>query len=73
MQPDCPVCQSPLQPQGDELYCGQCERHYRPLALCPDCGKPLDVLKACGAVDYFCPHGDGLISKKRVSWQYVPL
>ncbi|MGQ7157144.1 YfgJ family double zinc ribbon protein, partial [Escherichia coli] len=24
------------------------------------------VLKACGAVDYFCQHGHGLISKKRV-------
>jgi hypothetical protein len=24
------------------------------------------VLKACGAVDYFCQQGHGLISKKRV-------
>ncbi|MCF1824449.1 zinc ribbon domain-containing protein, partial [Salmonella enterica subsp. enterica serovar Anatum] len=21
---------------------------------CPDCRQPLQVLKACGAVDYFC-------------------
>ncbi|XNM86295.1 zinc-ribbon domain-containing protein [Escherichia coli] len=26
----------------------------------------VEVLKACGAVDYFCQHGHGLISKKRV-------
>ncbi|MCZ5895738.1 zinc-ribbon domain-containing protein, partial [Escherichia coli] len=24
--------------------------------------------KACGAVDYFCQHGHGLISKKRVEF-----
>ena len=33
--------------------------------------KPLEVLKACGAVDYFCQHGHGLISKKRV--EFIPL
>jgi hypothetical protein len=32
----------------------------------PGVPKPLDVLKACGAVDYFCQQGHGLISKKRV-------
>lgn len=36
--------------------------------LCPDCRQPLQVLKACGAVDYFCQNGHGLISKKRVNF-----
>ncbi|PKH21821.1 hypothetical protein CIG19_14855 [Enterobacterales bacterium CwR94] len=36
---------------------------------CPDCDQPLEVLKACGAVDYFCAT-HGLISKKRVN--FVP-
>ncbi|MFP3107918.1 zinc-ribbon domain-containing protein, partial [Escherichia coli] len=32
------------------------------------CHQALQVLKACGAVDYFCQHGHGLISKKRVEF-----
>lgn len=40
-------------------------------AVCPECHKPLQVLKACGAVDYFCQNGHGLISKKRVKYVLV--
>ncbi|MGI3453244.1 zinc-ribbon domain-containing protein, partial [Citrobacter arsenatis] len=36
-----------------------------------ECHQPLQVLKACGAVDYFCQNGHGLISKKRV--EFVPV
>ncbi|VTP65910.1 Protein of uncharacterised function (DUF1407) [Serratia rubidaea] len=42
-------------------------------ADCPECGQPLQELKACGAVDYLCQHGHGLISKKRVRFRYLPL
>ncbi|MEA9392474.1 zinc ribbon domain-containing protein [Acerihabitans sp. TG2] len=73
MEMRCPVCQSPLQSHDDHVYCDHCQRRYQQLALCPDCSKPLDVLKACGAVDYFCSHGDGLISKRRVNLLYAPL
>ncbi|BCL75041.1 hypothetical protein JHS3_07770 [Jeongeupia sp. HS-3] len=34
--------------------------------LCPDCGKPLDILKACGATSYFCNHCNELKSSQRV-------
>ncbi|MDR3428366.1 MULTISPECIES: zinc-ribbon domain-containing protein [Silvimonas] len=34
--------------------------------LCPDCGKPLEVLIACGARDYFCNSCNELKSKTRV-------
>ena len=51
----CPTCQASLEVLGNE-------------ARCPECHKPLEVLKACGAVDYFCQNGHGLISKKRVEW-----
>jgi predicted amidophosphoribosyltransferase len=37
----------------------------RPL-LCPDCGKPLEVLAACGAKSYFCNHCNELKSSARV-------
>ncbi|MCI2073925.1 MAG: zinc ribbon domain-containing protein, partial [Serratia liquefaciens] len=39
---------------------------------CPECRQPLQELKACGAVDYLCQNGHGLISKKRVLFSYTP-
>ncbi|XNM52273.1 zinc-ribbon domain-containing protein [Escherichia coli] len=41
--------------------------YRKPQALCPECHQALQVLKACGAVD-FLPHGHGFISKKRVEF-----
>ncbi|CAJ0995895.1 putative protein YfgJ [Sodalis praecaptivus] len=68
----CEVCQHALVARGAGLHCPACGQDYREQALCPDCGQPLEILKACGAVDYFCPHGDGLIAKKRVTLSLVP-
>ncbi|MDI8083757.1 zinc ribbon domain-containing protein, partial [Salmonella enterica subsp. enterica serovar Kentucky] len=39
-----------------------CAKDFSLQAMCPDCRQPLQVLKACGAVDYFCQNGHGLIS-----------
>lgn len=64
----CEQCQHPLTLSDSDFFCEQCGNHYPRQALCPDCHQPLEVLKACGAVDYFCPHGHGLISKKRVEF-----
>ena len=59
MSMTCPDCHAELEPDI-------------PLeARCPECHQPLQVLKACGAVDYFCQNGHGLISKKRV--EFVPV
>ena len=44
-----------------ELHCPQCQHvldQDNGHARCP----------SCGAVDYFCQHGHGLISKKRVEF-----
>lgn len=73
MESLCPVCETKMSADDSILFCENCQCRYQPLALCPDCGKPLDILKACGAVDYFCPNGDGLISKHRVAWRYSAL
>ncbi|WP_072032305.1 zinc ribbon domain-containing protein [Erwinia sp. 9145] len=67
----CPQCQQPLRFAEGHFHCDACARDYAQQALCPDCNQPLQVLKACGATDYFCPNGHGLISKKRVV--FVPL
>ncbi|WP_159188975.1 zinc ribbon domain-containing protein, partial [Klebsiella pneumoniae] len=54
--------------KGSSAHSAQCERVFTLEARCPECHQPLEVLKACGAVDSFCQHGHGLISKKRVEF-----
>lgn len=69
----CPVCQHSLTEENDKLVCTPCRQDYRLVACCPTCHQPVEVLKACGAVDYFCPHGDGLISQKKVAFIPKPV
>ncbi len=68
MELNCPICHSALEQQGEQGHCAHCQQEFALQALCPECHKPLEVLKACGAVDYFCQNGHGLISKKRVEF-----
>lgn len=68
MEITCPVCHHALERNGDTAHCETCAKDFSLQALCPDCRQPLQVLKACGAVDYFCQNGHGLISKKRVNF-----
>ena len=65
----CPVCQNLLERNGETAHCATCHTDFTVEARCPECHKPLQVLKACGAVDYFCQNGHGLISKKRVEFK----
>lgn len=67
----CPVCHGDCVQTDNGIHCEQCHKDFMLQALCPDCHKPLEVLKACGAVDYFCSNGHGLISKKRV--EFIPV
>ncbi|WP_227319154.1 zinc ribbon domain-containing protein [Cedecea davisae] len=71
MMVNCPACKKELKQTDGGARCDTCDKDFRLEALCPDCHKPLEVLKACGAVDYFCQNGHGLISKKRV--EFVPV
>jgi predicted amidophosphoribosyltransferase len=71
MELNCPVCDTPLTATDSGARCESCGQDFILQARCPDCHKPLEVLKACGAVDYFCQNGHGLISKKRV--EFVPV
>ena len=61
----CPDCHAALEPQNGIAHCDSCNKDIPLEARCPDCHQPLQVLKACGAVDYFCQNGHGLISKTR--------
>ncbi|WP_455814055.1 zinc ribbon domain-containing protein [Pseudomonas graminis] len=66
MDISCPYCQHLLTATDNGVFCPHCQQHFT--ACCPDCQHPLNVLKACGATDYFCQHGHGLISKTRLLW-----
>ena len=69
----CPVCQKAMTEGSGHFHCETCHGNYQQQAECPDCAQPLQVLKACGAVDYFCQHGHGLISKRRIHFNYLPV
>ncbi|ECG8590004.1 hypothetical protein FNI11_09605 [Salmonella enterica subsp. salamae] len=63
----CPLCHQLLEQRHNRAHCPSCQQDFTLTSLCPDCHQPLEILKACGAVDYFCRNGHGLISKKRVN------
>ncbi|MFC3396397.1 zinc ribbon domain-containing protein [Brenneria rubrifaciens] len=68
----CPRCDSAMNWQhGNTFQCAVCRQRYLREANCPDCQHALQVLTACGAVDYLCQQ-HGLISKKRVLFSYLP-
>ena len=67
----CPTCQTSLDVHANHAHCEQCEKDFILMAHCPECHQPLEVLKACGAVDYFCQHGHGLISKKQIEFLII--
>ncbi|QFI54182.1 zinc ribbon domain-containing protein [Aeromonas simiae] len=69
---NCPGCGEPLDTRSRNVTCGHCQGRFRITALCPDCAEPLERLKACGAVDYFCNHCNSLISKSRVAFSASP-
>ncbi|QCR35301.1 zinc ribbon domain-containing protein [Nissabacter sp. SGAir0207] len=71
MMATCPVCAQAMSEQNGHYLCPKGHGEFRQEAACPECGLPLEVLKACGAVDYFCPNGHGLISKMRVKFCYI--
>ena len=45
MEFDCPVCHAQLAVQGNSAHCAHCAKEYVVEARCPDCHKPLEVLK----------------------------
>ncbi|MCU3616159.1 zinc ribbon domain-containing protein, partial [Enterobacter hormaechei subsp. oharae] len=47
----CPDCHAALEPQNGIAHCDSCNKDIPLEARCPDCHQPLQVLKACGAVD----------------------
>lgn len=67
----CPDCHAELEQQNGAAHCESCQKDFQLEARCPECHQPLEVLKSCGAMDYFCQYGHGLISKKRVLFAII--
>nr|WP_086939037.1 zinc ribbon domain-containing protein [Thaumasiovibrio occultus] len=61
----CPQCQKELVWQEGRYVCEACHQAYLHQADCPDCGKPLEKLNACGAASFFCNHCNELKSRSR--------
>lgn len=70
MSMTCPDCHAELEPQNGVAHCENCRKDIPLEARCPGVISHSGV-KTCGAVDYFCQNGHGLISKKRV--EFVPV
>lgn len=69
----CPDCHHSMMWQPDGAFlCEPCRQRYLREAVCPECKHPLQELKACGAVDYFCQQ-HGMQSKRRVVFSYSPV
>ena len=74
--PQCPQCQlelAPLEKHPHGGHCASCGVNYHGVAYCPSCDQPVEVLKACGAVDYFCPGCNQLQSKRQIIFKLEAL
>lgn len=69
----CPSCNTNLQKIDDTYSCDACKTRYREIIHCPKCDAPVETLKACGALSYFCNHCNELQSKSSVIRRYVAL
>ncbi|WP_341489119.1 zinc ribbon domain-containing protein [Photobacterium damselae subsp. damselae] len=69
----CPSCTSELVWKENGYFCDFCQQKINKHALCPDCGKELEKLQACGSASYFCNHCNELKSKSRVSFVFTPV
>jgi len=69
----CPACQADdWLKQGEQWQCQSCQATFQVSWLCDRCGQPVELLKACGAVNYFCNHCNELKSKSAVQLKLTP-
>lgn len=64
----CPDCHAALEPQTVSRTATAAIKIFPSKRAALTAISRFQVLKACGAVDYFCQNGHGLISKKRVEF-----
>ncbi|MFM2482862.1 zinc ribbon domain-containing protein [Celerinatantimonas sp. YJH-8] len=70
----CPDCEQPLShPAPGQWRCDHCHQNFKKEAYCSVCQQPLQVLQACGAVNYFCNHCNELKSKRTSIYRFHPM
>ncbi|QIQ20749.1 YfgJ family double zinc ribbon protein [Zophobihabitans entericus] len=68
----CPNCHQQMKMvKIDQYHCENCLQDYSERIHCPTCGADAQCIRGCGAVNYLCPK-DGLISKSKVKYYYLP-
>jgi len=68
----CPQCANELQRSGELMrHCDTCQLDYRIDISCTQCGAPLQRLKACGAVNFWCDTCNELKSKKSAVYKVL--
>ena len=64
MQTHCPQCNTELERSGElKRHCRTCDSDFLLDVSCRECGQPLQRLKACGAVNFWCEECNELKSK----------
>ncbi|WP_313655540.1 zinc-ribbon domain-containing protein [Pantoea sp.] len=58
-----------MSPRDGELFCPCCGAHFPAQPCCPTCHAPLEVSRACGAMDAFCRNRHGLNSRSRLRFR----
>ncbi|MEJ6079057.1 zinc ribbon domain-containing protein [Vibrio sp. 1-Bac 57] len=72
MQLSCPDCESELANSGElKRHCPSCNSDFVVNVCCRECGQPLQRLKACGAVSFWCDHCNELKSKSTAIYNLV--
>lgn len=72
MQLNCPKCQSELERSGElKRHCPECDSNFTLNVECPQCNKPVQRLKACGAVSLWCETCNELKSKSTAVYRLV--
>lgn len=68
----CPHCQQALERCGElKRRCTHCDVHFDIKIDCNKCGEPIQRLKACGAVSFWCDKCNELKSKSSAIYRLV--
>jgi tRNA(Ile2) C34 agmatinyltransferase TiaS len=70
----CPQCNQTMAYLGKFVYqCQPCAQSYQAQVHCSTCGDRLELLKACGAVDFFCNACNEMKSKSSADYQLTAI
>jgi hypothetical protein len=66
----CPICNNEMGKNNrtGEYFCETCNQIYVKRATCNKCGKEVELLSACGALQFFCNTCNELKSKNSVNF-----